>query len=63
MEILHKSSPFFQCGFQISKESTIDWAYSSKIFPDPSFSKRGNSSLGEREGRRDLFFGVYTMMD
>ncbi len=29
----------------------------------PSFPKRGNSSLLQREGRRDLVFGVYTIMD
>jgi hypothetical protein len=45
-----------------------------EISPNPSFSKRGNSSLlppaqeglwpgGQREGRRDLIFNVYIIMD
>jgi hypothetical protein len=31
--------------YKVTKESIIDQTYSSKISPDPSFSKRGNSSL------------------
>jgi hypothetical protein len=34
-----------------------------KISPPPSLPKRGNSSLLQREGRRDLVFDVYTIMD
>jgi len=33
-----------------------------KISPRPSLPKRGNSSLLQREGRRDLLFGVYIIM-
>jgi hypothetical protein len=47
----------------ITKESIIDWTYSPKISPGPSFPKRGNTSLLKREGRRDLDFRVYTIMD
>jgi hypothetical protein len=46
-----------------TKESIIDWTYSPKISPGPSFPKRGNTSLLKREGRRDLDFRVYTIMD
>jgi len=38
-------------------------AYTFKIFPTPSFPKRGNTSLLKREGRRDLVFGVQIIMD
>jgi hypothetical protein len=34
-----------------------------KISPNPSLPKRGNSSLLQREGRRDLVFNVHTIMD
>jgi hypothetical protein len=45
-----------------TKESIIDQTYSFKISPNPSFLKRGNSSLWQREGRRDLVLSVYTIM-
>jgi hypothetical protein len=34
-----------------------------KISPNPSFPKRGNSSLLQREGRRGLVFDVDTIVD
>jgi len=46
-----------------TNQSIIEKTYSSKISPNPSFPKRGNSSLLEREGRRDLVFRVYIIMD
>jgi hypothetical protein len=34
-----------------------------KISPHPSLPKRGNSSLLQRERRRDLIFSVHIFMD
>jgi hypothetical protein len=34
-----------------------------KISPNPSFPKRGDSSLSKREVSRDLVFNVHTIMD
>jgi hypothetical protein len=43
-EFTEKSSVFSK-RISVTKWSIIDQTYSSKISPDPSFPKRGNSSL------------------
>jgi hypothetical protein len=45
----------------ITKESIIEKTYISENLPLPLFSKEGDSSLLQREGRRDLVFSVYTI--
>jgi hypothetical protein len=46
----------------VTKKSIIDQTCSLQNLPYPLFFKEGNSSLLQREGRRDFVFGVYTDM-
>jgi hypothetical protein len=45
-----------------TKESIIEKTYISENLSLPLFSKEGDSSLLQREGRRDLVFSIYTIM-
>jgi hypothetical protein len=47
----------------VNNGSIIEKTCSSENLPYPLFSKEGNSSLLQREGRRDLILSVYTIMD
>jgi hypothetical protein len=52
-----------QPSFYITKESTTEQYIALKISPTPSLPKRGNSSLYEREERRDLVSRIYAILD
>jgi len=49
-------------GTPITEKSIIEQTYSSENLSYPLFSKEGNSSLFQGEGRRDLVFAVHIIM-